>query len=115
MFLWMFCLPTTPELFFYPCAPDPLFEAATLRAIEEAFHDPLSALQFGEGREHNFLTWVDSSCQGTMLAVVSLMKNDEVELRLLKPAPLPPPDAVPADRTGFAQFRLRRGQDDCGF
>ena len=97
------------------CTPEPLFDQAVLRAIEEAFHDPLSSLEFGEGPEHNFLTWVDSTCQGTMIGVVSLMKNDDVELRLLKPAALPAADAGPAERPGFAQFRLRRRSGDCGF
>ena len=97
------------------CAPAPLFDRAVVRAIEEAFHDPLSTLEFGEGREENLLVWVDSTCQGTMVGVVSLMKNDDVELRLLKPAPLPPPDAGPAERPGFSLFRFRRRSGGCGF
>jgi hypothetical protein len=97
------------------CSPQPLFDEAELRAIEEALHDSLSTLEFGHGREHNFLTWVDSTCQGTMIGVVSLMKSDDVELRLLKPAPLPVENAGPEERPGFAQFRLRRRSGDCGF
>jgi hypothetical protein len=97
------------------CAPDPLLDDAPLRAIEEAFHDPLSTLEFGEGREHNLLVWVDSTCQGTMVGVVSLMKSDHVEVRLLKPAALPPANAKPDERPGFAQFQLRRRKGDCGF
>jgi len=97
------------------CAPEPLFDEAPLRAIDEAFHDPLSLLEFGAGREHNLLVWVDSSCVGTMVGVVSLMKNDDVEVRLLKPALEPPAGASPAERPGFALFCLRRHQDDCGF
>jgi hypothetical protein len=97
------------------CAPIPLFSETPLRAMQEAMHDPLSTLEFGDGREHNFLVWVDSSCQGTMVGVVSLMKSDEVEVRLLKPAPVPAPDADPAEQPGFAQFVLRRREGDCGF
>src|SRR6188768_2941036 len=72
-------------------APQVLFQDAPLRAIPILQHDVLSALTFGEGHDHDFFAWVDSSCQGTMLAVVSLMKNNYVELRLFKPAPKPPP------------------------
>jgi hypothetical protein len=97
------------------CAPLPLFDQAPLRAIEEAFHDPISTLNFGQGREHNLLVWVDSECQGTLVGVVSLMKSDDVELRLLKPAPHAAPDADPAERPGFAQFLLRRRKGDCNF
>ncbi len=97
------------------CVPEPLFREVPMRAIEETFQDALSTLEFGEGRELNLLTWADSSCQGTMVGVISLMKNDDVEVRLLKPAPLPAADAGPAERPGFAQFVLHRRKGDCGF
>ena len=97
------------------CSPDPLLDETPMRAIQEAFHDPLSTLEFGDGREHNFFVWVDSSCQGTLIGVISLMKSDDVEIRLLKPASEPLPDAGPAERPGFAFFRLRRRNGDCGF
>jgi hypothetical protein len=94
------------------CTPFALFTEAPLRAIEEVFHDDLSFVEFGEGREHNFFAWVDS-CQGTVLAVVSLMKSGDVEVRLLKPglAEPPTPDAGP----GFALFVLHRQAGTCGF
>jgi len=84
----------------------PLFQDAPLRAIPEVDHDAISMLTFGEGHVHDFFAWVDSSCQGTMVAVVSLLKNDRVELRLFKPMRNPPPDAGPADTPGFALFSL---------
>jgi hypothetical protein len=87
-------------------APQVLFQNAQLRAIPALQHDVLSALTFGEGHDHDFFAWVDSTCQGTMLAVVSLMKNNYVELRLFKPAHAPPPDATPAESPGFALFHL---------
>ncbi|MEI9950180.1 MAG: hypothetical protein WDO74_14690 [Pseudomonadota bacterium] len=87
-------------------APQVLFLDAPVRAIPEVDHDVLSALTFGEGHDHDFFAWVDSTCQGTMLAVVSLMKNNYIELRLFKPAPSPPPNATPAQRPGFALFHL---------
>ncbi|HEY3237211.1 MAG TPA: hypothetical protein VGJ84_21000 [Polyangiaceae bacterium] len=94
----------------------PLFSGAPLRAIDELMHDSLSTLEFGDGREQNLITWVDSTCQGTMLAVVSLMKDDSVEVRLLKPAPQPPPDAGPELTPGFGLFSLKRRQrSTCDF
>jgi hypothetical protein len=99
------------------CSADgrPLIDQAPLRAIEELSHDPLSLLEFGDGREHNFLGWVDSTCQGTMLAVVSLMSDEKVEVRLLKPAALPAPEAPPERKPGFALFPLTRQKQGCGF
>lgn len=99
------------------CAPSgrPLFEGAPLRTVPELEHDALRLFEFGEGRDHNFMAWVDSTCQGTMLAVVSLMRNDSVEVRLLKPAALAPPDAEPAKRPGFGLFYLHREESGCDF
>ena len=104
------------------CGEQPLFQDAPLRPIPVIDSDAISTLSFGEGHEHDFFAYVDSTCQGTMLAVVSLIKNDQVELRLFKPARLPPPDTVPtpAEQPGFAVFHLRvakRGTDEnsCGF
>jgi hypothetical protein len=93
----------------------PLFRESPLRPIPELEHDPLSLLEFGEGRDHNFFAWSDSTCQGTMLALVSLMRNEDVEVRLFKPARLPPPDAGAADKPGFALFYLQKNKDGCGF
>jgi len=87
-------------------APQVLFLNAPLRAIPELQHDLLSALSFGEGRGHGFFAWVDSTCQGTVVAVVLLMKNNYVELRLFKPMPFPGPKATAAERPGFALFHL---------
>jgi len=87
-------------------APQVLFQNAPLRAIPVLQHDVLSALTFGEGHDHDFFAWVDSTCQGTMLAVVSLMKNNYVELRLFKPAHYVPPNSPAAESPGFALFHL---------
>lgn len=93
----------------------PLFLESPLRPIPELDHDPLSLLEFGEGRDHNFFAWTDSTCQGTMLALVSLMRNEAVEVRLFKPARLPPPDAGADQKPGFAVFYLQKNDDGCGF
>jgi hypothetical protein len=89
----------------------PLFDEAKLRAIPEVLHDAISTLEFGQGRVHSFFAYVDSVCQGTMLAVVSLMKNHEVELRLFKPAA----ESAPAtESSGYALFHLKPTAN-CGF
>ena len=92
-----------------------LFESSPLRAIPQVDHDTISTLTFGEGHDEDFFAWTDSTCQGTMLGVVSLLRSGDVELRLFKPAPLPAPDAGPEKRPGFALFYLRRNDKGCGF
>lgn len=91
------------------CSPLPTFDAAPLRITPELFADPLSLLSFGSTRDHNFMAWVDSTCQGSALAVVSLMHTGDVEVRLLRPGagaePLAPGD--------FGVFQLQR--TDCTF
>jgi hypothetical protein len=94
---------------------DPLFKSSPLRAIPQVYHDTLSTLSFGEGHDEDFFAWVDSTCQGTMLAIVSLLRNGDVEVRLFKPAPLPAPDAGPDKRPGFALFALKRYDKGCEF
>lgn len=93
----------------------PLFAGASLRAIPEILHDTLSQADLGDGHEHDFFAWADSTCQGTMLAIVSLLKNGAVEVRLLKPAADPPPNAGPDQQPGFALFYLERSERGCGF
>jgi hypothetical protein len=97
------------------CMPVALFEGAPLRTLPKLDNDALSLLEFGEGRDYNFFAWVDSSCQGTMLSVVSLMRNDDVEVRLFKPRALPAQDADPAEQPGFGLFHLTRQRSGCEF
>ncbi len=92
---------------------EPLFRNASLRAIPEIFHDDLSGAEFGDGHQHDFFAWVDSTCQGTMVAVVSLLTNGAVEVRLMKPAADPPAGAPAAERPGFAKFYLTRNEHGC--
>jgi hypothetical protein len=96
------------------CAPKPLFDRAELRVAPDVLSDPLSTLEFGHGRELNVIAWVRPSCSQPMLAVVSLMKNDDVELRLLR-APREPTATEPDPLAGFALFQLRRQNGACGF
>lgn len=92
-----------------------LFESSPVRGIPEVDHDTLSTLSFGEGHDEDFFAWTDSTCQGTMLALVSLLRKGDVELRLFKPAALPPPGAGPGERPGYALFYLKRDKEGCGF
>jgi hypothetical protein len=97
-----------------PCAPEPTFDTAHLEVSQELVRDPLSTMTFEDGQVVNVLAWVQSTCRGRMLAVVSLYKNDRAQVRLLKPAETPTPDgAEPQD--GFAVFLLERREDGCGF
>jgi hypothetical protein len=98
------------------CSADgePLFRNSRLRAIEPMLHDALSQAEFGDGHQHDFFAWVDSTCQGTMVAVVSLLTNGAVEVRLFKPAADPPEGASADERPGFAKFDLKR-RSDCPY
>jgi hypothetical protein len=97
------------------CAPRAEFERSALRAVAEVQQDQLYFLDFGEGRDQNVVAWVDSSCLGTLVAVVSLMRNDDVELRLLKPRPAASETTSAAERPGFALFQLQKQSAGCGF
>jgi hypothetical protein len=92
-----------------------LFENAPLRSIPQVDHDSIAGMTFGEGHDLDFFAWVDSTCQGTMLAVVSLLRKGDVELRLFKPAPIPGEDADAAHRPGFALFYMHKNDEGCGF
>jgi len=94
-----------------PCAPRPTFDAAPMRVTPELVGDPLAAMVFDDGQIHNVIGWVDSTCRGSMLAIVSLYKNDRVDVRLLKPRD---PNAS-AERDAFAHFALERSDTGCGF
>jgi hypothetical protein len=86
------------------CAPQATFEKARLRIPTKLEADPLSLLAFGESREANLLSWVDSTCDGTYLAVISLMRSDDVEVRLLRGA-----EDVDGKEVGpFGVFHLSR-------
>lgn len=94
-----------------PCAPEATFNDSALIPIQELSSDPLSQLSFGDGRDFNFLAWVESTCRGPMLAVVSLMNDEVLELRLLKS----PAATADGPRPGFALFRTRLSSGSCGF
>ncbi len=93
-----------------PCEGKAMFENAPLRPPIKLESDALSQLQFGDDRETNWMSWVQSSCDETYLAVVSLMHDSSVELRLLRSP------SVPSDpETGaLGVFILERNKRGCG-
>ena len=97
------------------CAPSAMFLEAPLLVTPDLMSDPLSTLEFGDGRDMNLIAWTQSTCQGPMLAVISLMKNDDVELRLLKPPGIPSAPGAEPPASGFALFPLTRESGSCGF
>ncbi|MBX3182948.1 MAG: hypothetical protein KIT72_17850 [Polyangiaceae bacterium] len=94
-----------------PCAPRPTFDDAPLVTVPELSSDPFSQLTFGDGRDYNFVGWVESTCRGPVMAVVSLMNDSELELRLLKP----PVETEAGPRPAFALFRTKLSTGSCGF
>lgn len=102
---------TTDDAADGPCVPKATFENARLRVSSKLQADALSQLEFGEQRELNLIGWLDSSCDGTYLAVVSLLKNDDVEVRLMRSQA-----GEDAEEVGpFGVFRLTRHPTKCGF
>jgi hypothetical protein len=93
-----------------PCDNQALFTNAPLTTPTKLESDPLSQLEFGDDRELNFLSWVRSNCEETYLAVVSLMRDDSVELRLLR---APSKEAAP-DTGSLGVFPLERSVRGCG-
>ncbi len=91
---------------------------APLRPLAPFFHDALSSLQFGEGRERSLLYFVDPADGGPPLtAFVSLMEGGDVEVRLVRAAPAPAPGAPPESAAApvFGVFPLKLRKSTCGF
>ncbi|WP_437929616.1 hypothetical protein WMF37_10190 [Sorangium sp. So ce291] len=112
--LWTYEAPdgTTPER--------RLLDGAPLRPIGALAHDPLSRLEFGEGRERNAIYAVSAADPGaeSLLAILSLRTDESVEVRLLRPGQTPLPSGEPlaaGQRQVFGNFRLTRRTGTCGF
>lgn len=93
--------------------------SAELRIIPQMLHDPLSTLNFGEGRVRNAMAIVDlPSVDPTrpatqLLVVISLLQSGEVEARLIRGAS--PGTAVTNEVSQlFGVFKLERKKGDCG-
>ncbi len=96
---------------------DGMFDNAMMRRIDQLANDPLSTLQFGEGRVRNLLLGIEPTRGSTAFAVVSLMDNGSVEVRVLRGAPLPRGvNAYPVETIQmFGVFPLIRQKGKCGF
>jgi hypothetical protein len=102
---------------------DGRFRAVAVRSIPQVWQDPLSTLQFGEGRLKNMLyvaraTQPFSDGQGDdVLVVVSLMQAGDIEVRLIRSAPILAADGGPgpAVHNVFAVFDLNRQKGPCSF
>lgn len=99
---------------------DGLFQMTTLRPIPQLWQDPLSTFNFGEGRIQNVLYAArgnasDASPEGDVMVVISFMVAGDIEVRLLRGAPLSPADSgAPADPTNlFGVFALNRASGPC--
>lgn len=98
--------------------PRRLLDHAELRPIAPLAHDPLSRLEFGDGRERNAVYAVSPSDPeaSALLAVVSLKSDGQVEVRLLRPGDDPSAsDVDPGRRSIFGVFALTRQEGTCGF
>jgi hypothetical protein len=97
-----------------------VLDGAELRRMPPLAHDPLSHLEFGDGRERNAIfavSPVDPEAE-SMLAIVSLRADERVEVRLLRAGSPPSSDgAAPAEgrRPLFGIFTLSRQAGECGF
>jgi hypothetical protein len=97
---------------------DGRFKSAPLRPIPQIWHDPLSTLDFGDGRVQNLVYAATPEVEPQdVIAIVSLMRSDHIEVRLLRGAPQtdagpPPPGAAPAL---FGVFNLDRQPGPCAF
>jgi hypothetical protein len=98
---------------------DGRFSEAPLRPIPQLWNDPLSTLNFGQGRLKNLIYMVtpqgDAAAGGDITAVVSMMDSDGLELRLVRGAP--PVGVTDAGGPGasnvFAVFPLTLHRNGC--
>ena len=100
---------------------DGLFHDALLRTIPQIWQDPLSTLNFGEGRLKNLVYVVNASgmlpAGGTdVFAIVSLMQSGDVEVRMVRGAPgLAVDGGTPTVGNVFGVFNLTRQKVPCSF
>ena len=101
-----------------------LLDEVPLRHVPALGDDPISHLEFGEGRLRNAMFAVTPSATDggvpgeSILAVVSLKSDDSVEVRLIRPGAAPVGDAPVPSGHGplFGLFPLtRQVVGSCGF
>jgi len=102
---------------------DGRFHAVPMRTIPQIWQDPLSTLSFGDGRIKNLVYVATASTPfgdgngNDVIAVVSLMQSGDVEVRLLRGAPVTAGDGAPPSAGGnlFAVFDLSRQSGPCSY
>jgi hypothetical protein len=97
-----------------------MLHGSPLRPITAMTHDPLARLEFGDGRDRNMIYAVtpDNHDAESLLAVVSLMHDERVEIRLLRSGKQLTSNGQPSGanhRPLFGLFTLTRQTGDCGF
>lgn len=97
------------------CEGTRLFDDAKIRTVQKALLDSIATVQITPDHEQDLFTWVDSSCQGTFLAILSLMYDGTTEIRLFKPMHEADAGAPASQRDGFGVFSLTRSDTGCGF
>jgi hypothetical protein len=102
---------------------DGRFRGEPLRPIPQLWHDPLSTMSFGEGREKNLMyvttpstAFDDGGESGEVLVIVSLMASGTVEVRMLRGAPSADgAQATTGAANLFAVYQLDRVPGACSF
>jgi hypothetical protein len=92
------------------CGDSPTLSDAQIRVQPEMKHDSLYLMTFEDGQVQNIVGWVDVKCRGSVLVILSLLKTDRVDVRLLEPK-----DLVSTDNDVFSVFQLTRNESGCGF
>jgi len=93
---------------------DGIFDDAIIGQMEQLAHDSLSQFQFPQGRIRNYLVYVMASDGAPATVVISLMENEEIEVRVMRPKiDLCEDDDEDCDDNGspptlFGVFRLSR-------
>jgi hypothetical protein len=93
---------------------DGRFRNAALRPIPQEWHDSISLLSFGDGRARSMIYAAAPIGEPDVLAVLSLMRDGSVEVRLLRSAP-GRTDAPMGDSPVFGIFQLKRTPGSCPF
>jgi hypothetical protein len=88
----------------------PTFVDAKIRVPNEIPHDPLSSMTFEDGQVQNIIGWVNASCRGSIFVIVSLLKTDRVDVRLIESG-----DLARSGLDVFSLFSLTRRENGCGF
>lgn len=96
---------------------DGRFRDTPIRPIPQVWHDSVSTLSFGEGRERNVLYGASPDPAvdpgGDVMIMLSLLSSGGIEVRLLRGAPAAPGGAPKSHI--FAIFPLQRAPGACSF